>query len=70
MQGGRWKAGGVLKTTWNEGRAFGSGKLAVITREQQETRGLLVAGRGARSWGLRKAILIKFCAKKNPAFVM
>lgn len=65
MQGGRWKEGGVLKTTWSGGRAFGSGKLAVITREQQETRGLLVAGRGACGWGLRKAILIKFCAKKK-----
>lgn len=65
MQGGRWKTGGVLKTTWSGGRAFGSGKLAVITREQQETRGLLVAGRGACGWGLRKAILIKFCAKKK-----
>lgn len=54
MQGGRWKAGGVLKTTWNGGRAFGTGKLAVITREQQETRGLLVAGQGAMRLGIKE----------------
>lgn len=52
MQGGHQKAGGVLKTTWSAGRAFWSDRLAVITREQQETRGLLVAGRGARGRGL------------------
>lgn len=63
MQGGHRKAGGVLKTTWSAGRAFWSDRLAVITREQRETRGLLAAGRGACGRGLRKAILIKLVAK-------
>lgn len=41
------------KTTWSGGRAFGTGKLAVITREQRETRGVTVAGRGARRLGIK-----------------
>lgn len=53
------------QNTWSGGRTFGSSKLPAITREQQETRVLLVAGRGARGWGLRKAILIKLLAMEG-----
>ncbi len=48
------EAGGVLKTTWTGGRAFVTDKLAVITRQQQETRGVLVAGRVAWRLGIKK----------------
>lgn len=68
MQGGGWEAGGVLKTTWNGERAFGTGGLTVITREQREKRRSLAAGRGARGWGLRKAILITLCKKVKNSF--
>lgn len=62
-QHGRWRIKKNKKNpTWSGGRTFGSGKLAAITREQRETRGLLAAGRGACGWGLRKAILIKLFA--------
>lgn len=58
MQGGHQKAGAILKTTWSAGRAFWSDRLAVITREQQETRRLLVAGRGACGQGLKDHLIL------------
>lgn len=67
IQGGHLKAGGVLKThTYTYGRrALGTGKLVVITREQQETRGVLVAGRAAWRLKIKEGILIKQRVKEK-----
>lgn len=59
MQDGHFKEGGVLrkkkKTSASNGeRTFGTSKLAVITREQQGTGGLLVAGRVAWRPGIKE----------------
>lgn len=50
--------------------AFGTSKLAVITREQQETRGVLVAGRVAWRLGIKNEHFNQEERekKKDPAF--